>query len=188
MNHFVHLPNLDAELYTNYFLNEFIPSRNFEVNLSNTSRYIQYFRKDFSQDPVILKLDYVLRTSFNFPPIEYFSIFRHTSCQRIHVDGINIPRYASLNLPLKGYESTKMIFYEKNKGINPRVTDANYYKLEDVYPVSELLGSNQWVLVDSNIPHNITNVDFANPRYTLCVRFYTNPTVTDLLNKMNGPA
>lgn len=188
MNYFVNIPDLEVEKYTNYFLNDFMPSRNFEVNLSNTLPYIQYFRKDFYQDTVLLELDSVLQIKFNFPPIEYFSIFKHTGYQSIHVDGIKIPRYASLNLPLKGYESTKMMFYERNKDINPRITDANYYKLEDVHSVSELLGSNQWVLVDSSVPHNITNVDFDNPRYTLCIRFYGNPTIAHLLNKMNGPA
>jgi hypothetical protein len=188
MNYFVHIPDLEVEKYTNYFLNEFIPSRNFEGNLSNTSCYIQYFRNDFYQDPVILELDLVLRKKFNFPPLEYFSIFKHTGYQAIHVDGTNIPRYASLNLPLKGHESTKMMFYEQNKSIKPRITDANYYDLENVLPVSELPGSNQWVLVNSNIPHNIVNVDFNNPRYTLCLRFFGNPTMSQLVDKLIGPA
>lgn len=188
MNYFVHIPNLEVEKYTNYFLNEFIPSRNFEANLSNTSCYIQYFRKDFYQDPVVLELDSVLRKKFNFPPLEYFSIFRHVGNQSIHVDGINILRYASLNLPLKGYESTKMMFYEQNKGIKPKITDANYYDEKVVTKVAELLGINQWVLVDSSIPHNITDVDFNNPRYTLCLRFSGNPTMSQLVDKLIGPA
>jgi hypothetical protein len=188
MNYFVHISNLEVEKYTNYFLNDFIPSRNFEVNPPNTSCHIQYFRKDFYQDPVILELDSVLRRKFNFPPIEYFLIFRHTGCQGIHIDGINIPRYTSLNLPLKGYEPTKMIFYKQNKGITPRITDANYYDEKVVTKVAELLGSNQWVLVDSSIPHNIIDVDCNNPRYTLCLRFFGNPTMAQLVDKLIGPA
>lgn len=184
MSYFVHIPELEVEKYTNYFLNEFIPSR--EWNGQTT--YIQYFKKDFYMDPIIRKLDFELQIKFNFPPIEYFSIFKHKKEQDIHSDGTHIPRYASLNLPLKGFESTKMVFYETTNNIVPKITNANYFSEKDVSPVIELEGSNQWVLVDSSIPHNIVNVDCNNPRYTVCLRFFTNPTLSELVNRMNGPA
>lgn len=183
MNYFAHIPDLEVEKYTNYFLNDFIPSSDW----NSQKRYIQYFTKNF-MDPIIRKLDFELQKKFNFPPVENFAIFRHNTEQAIHADGSHKIRYASLNLPLKGFESTKMVFYEKTNDTVPKITDAYYFAEKDVRPVTELKGSNQWVLVDSSIPHNITNVDPDNPRYTLCVRFYTNPTVTGLLNKMNGPA
>ena len=188
MSYFVNIPNLEVEKYTNYFLNDFIPSRKFEDNLPTNLIYVQYFKKDFYTDTVIKELDFMLQEKFNFPPIEYFSIFKHSIGQQIHIDGIHTPRYASLNLPLKGFESTKMIFYKKIIEVDTRIADANYYKETEVTPVTELLGCNQWVLVNSGVPHNITNVDLANPRYTVCIRFYNNPTFSQLVDQMNGPA
>jgi hypothetical protein len=186
MSYFVHIPDLEVERYTNYFLNDFIPSRDFENQVSN-KKYIPYYVKDFYKDSTISKLDFELQSKFNFPRIEYFFIFKHTIDQTIHTDGIKIPRYASLNLPLKGFESTKMLFYMQKNNVTPKINDATYYKPEQVYPVAELLGSNQWVLVDTSIPHNIANIDSNNPRYTVCIRFCTNPSFLELVNRMNGP-
>jgi hypothetical protein len=182
MTYFVHLPSLNIEPYTDYFLHTFIPRVSFDKNPKEL--YIQYFRKDFANDPTIMSLESVLLKKYKFPPIEYFSIFKHDEAQPIHHDGMQVPRYASLNLPLKGFESTKMIFYKTILDIPPITTDANYYLPENVEPVIELEGSNQWVLVDSSKPHNITNVDFTNPRFTLCIRFMLNPTIEKLLSKM----
>ena len=188
MNHFAHIPDLDVEPYTNYFINEFIPSRNFEVNMKDKGRYVQYNRQDFANDPIILELDKILRTRYRFPPIQYFIIFKHTLAQPIHIDGIEKPRICSLNLPLSGYESTKMIFYKVISGAVPSINDANYYSPDDVQPVSEFECKNEWVLVESGVPHNVTNINPNNPRYTLCIRFFTNPTFEFLVNRMNGPA
>lgn len=184
MTYFAHLPSLNTEPYTKYFLDTFMPKHDFNVKHERT--YIQYFRKEFYNDPVIMVLDQILQRKFNFPPIDYFSIFKHDRPQSIHHDGLQIPRYASLNLPLSGFESTKMIFYKVIINTIPNVNDANYYLPETLEPAVELGGSNQWVLVDSSIPHNITNVDFNNPRCTLCLRFMSNPTIDQLLSNINS--
>ena len=186
MTYFVHLPELDSKLYTDYLLNEFIPSRNFEGERQH--RYIQYFRKEFVRDQTILQLEHTLKKLYKFPPIEYFSIFKHIANQPIHADGMNIPRYASLNLPLSGYESTKMLFYKKNSNVTPKIEDANYYSPSEVELVSELDGTNDWVLINSSVPHHVVNINPEFPRYTLCVRFFTNPTISFLSDRMNGPA
>ena len=186
MTYFAHLPSLNTEPYTKYFLDTFIPKNEFNEK-KGISLYVQYFKKEFYTDPMIMLLDSTLQQKYNFPPIEYFSIFKHGSPQPIHHDGIKIPRYVSLNLPLSGFESTKMIFYKIIGNIFPTIKDANYYLPETVEPVVELEGSNEWVLVDSSIPHNITNVDFNNPRFTLCIRFASNTTIDQLLSNINGP-
>ena len=148
--------------------------------------YNTYYRKEFYNDDIIMALDHILQKKYNFPPIEYFIIFKHDDTQSIHHDGLHIPRYASLNLPLSGFTSTKMVFYKIIVATPLNVVDANYYLPENVEPVAELEGSNEWVLVDSSSPHNITNINFTDPRITLCVRFMSNPTLTQLLSKMNG--
>ena len=186
MTYFVHLPKLDSKLYTDYLLNEFIPSQNFEEELQH--RYIQYFRKEFIKDRMILRLEHTLKTLYKFPPIEYFSIFKHTANQPIHSDGMTIPRYTSLNLPLCGYESTKMLFYKNISSVTPDIKDANYYLPSEVELISELDGTNDWVLVNSSVPHQIVNINPEFPRYTLCVRFFANPTIGFLIDRMNGPA
>jgi hypothetical protein len=180
MTYFAHLPSLDTEPYTNYFLHTFMPNHDYDGN--RKVAYIQYFRKDFYNDSTIMSLERILRENFKFPPIEYFIIFKHDKAQDIHHDGIKIPRYASLNLPLSNFESTKMIFYKASiNTIIMNVNDANYYLPETAEPVVELEGSNEWVLVDSSIPHNITNVNFNNPRITVCLRFISNPTIDQLI-------
>ncbi len=185
MTYFVHLPSLNVELYTNYFLHTFMPRKDFD-RISKGLLYIQYFKKDFCNDLIIMTLESILQKKYNFPPIEYFSIFKHDRVQPIHHDGTEVPRYASLNLPLHGFESTKMIFYKTILDVPPTTSDGNYYLPENVEPVIELEGTNEWVLIDSSIPHNITNVDFNNPRITLCIRFVSNPTFAELADKING--
>ena len=177
MTYFTRLPQLNVETYTNYFLNTFVPKIKFQ------SLYFNCTRKEFCTDPNVMSLDRTLQEKYNLPPIDYFMIFKHTKSQSIHHDGKVIPRYASLNLPLTGFESTKMIFY---KTIDKPyiVSDANYYYPKNLEPVIELEGSNEWVLVDSSVPHHITNVNFNNPRITLCLRFKGNPTLEHLLSNI----
>jgi hypothetical protein len=180
MTYFTHLPDLDVETYTNYFLHTFMPKNNFDER-RKSSFYIQYFRKEFYNDPKIMLLDCILQKKYNFPPMEYFSIFKHDRHQPIHHDGLKIPRYASLNLPLQGFESTKMIFYKTLVNTPLDISNANYYLPENVEPVIELEGNNEWVLVNSSVPHNITNSNVTNPRITLCIRFMSNPTIDQLI-------
>lgn len=180
--YFQHFPKIDSVEWTEYFLKEFIPKYNFFENLSKSGyNYVQYH--DIHMDPAIAKLSSILTSKFNFPPIDYFLIFCHkTTTQAIHVDGTYQPRYASLNLPINGYENTKMIFYKKN---NPSakiaVTDANYFNKEDLTPVAEFDGANEWVLVNSGEPHQVIGIDTANPRITVCLRFIRNPTFEKLV-------
>lgn len=183
MTYFTRLPYLNVKNYTNYFLHTFMPKNNFDEKHKSLF-YIQYFRKEFYKDSTIMLLDLTLQKKYNFPPIEYFNIFKHERQQTIHHDGIEIPRYASLNLPLQGFELTKMIFYKKLVESPLNISNANYYLPENVEPVSELAGSNEWVLVNSSVPHNITNVDFNNPRITLCIRFISNPTYDFLVKNL----
>ena len=192
MNYFAHLPTLNVEPYTDYFLNKLVPSKselpNFDFDLKKLI-YIPYLKKDLVDDPVVTELDNLLQTKYNFPPIFYFSIFRHTVHQEIHVDYTGTqrdPRYASLNLPLTNYDSTKMIFYKPITDTPPRVGDAYFYTADQVEPVAELKGSNDWVLVNSGVPHQIVTQDLDNPRITLCIRFEGNPTFDDCYNLVRG--
>jgi hypothetical protein len=181
-NFYKHFPEIDNVYWTNYFLNEFIPEYKFVEQISNTgSAYTLYSKKDFSNNLEILKLSSLLTDKLKFPPIDYFSIFRHVIHQPIHADGIAVLRNASFNLPLAGFEGTKMCFYKTKTDILPKAKDAYYFKEDEVYPVGEFLGSNEWVLVNSAVPHNVVNVDYDNPRLTLCVRFVNNPKFEDLI-------
>jgi hypothetical protein len=192
MNYFAHLPTLSSQPYTDYFVNEFIPlhlTTKGPDHKDYKKIYNVYFQKEVN-DPVIAELDKLLQTRYEFPPIQTFVLFRHTSPQGIHIDFDHtgekiVPRYASLNLPLIGFESTKMVYY-KSKVDTPDFVDnkeSAYYSIDNVEPVAELASTNDWVIVDPSKIHNIVNSDFNNPRYTLAIRFETNPTLTDLLNK-----
>jgi hypothetical protein len=181
-NFYKHFPEIDNVYWTNYFLNEFVPKYRVVEQLSDTkSLYVMYSKKDFYKNLEILKLSSLLVKKLNFPPIEYFSIFKHTYFQSIHADGKSALRYASFNLPIKGFEGTKMCFYNTKPNIVPKVTDAYYFKEEEVYLATELESSNEWTLVNSSIPHNIVNVDFNNPRITVCIRFVGNPKFKNLI-------
>lgn len=184
VTYFVHLPSLDTKLYTRYFLDTFIPERKFHENC--TDFFIQYFRKDFSNNSVIMSLNNILQKKYKFPPIQYFSIIKHDSIQPVHHDGKEFTRHVSLNLPLQGFESTKMIFYKIILDIPPKKLREHQYLPGCVEPISELEGSNNWVLVNSGVPHSVINIDFNNPRITLCLRFVGNPTITQLIKKINA--
>lgn len=176
-----HFSEIDNIYWTNYFLNEFIPKYKFDEKISGTI-YIEYHKKDFNDEPGILELSNLLSSKLGFPPIEYFLIFKHIRAdQLIHVDGIEIPRNASFNLPLIGYEGTTMCFYEENILHTPSVSNARYYPKENLTLVETFAGGNEWVLVDTSVPHNIINVDPGQPRLTLCVRFHSNPTFNNLM-------
>jgi hypothetical protein len=183
-NFYKHFPEIDNVYWTNYFLNEFVPRYRVLEQLPNTkSSYIMYSKKDFSKNLEILKLSSLIVSKLNFPSIEYFSIFKHTYSQPIHADGKSALRYASFNLPLIGFEGTKMCFYNTKSNIIPKIEDAYYFKEDDVCLATELAGTNNWVLVNSAVPHNIVNVDSSNPRLTVCVRFVSNPKFENLITK-----
>ena len=177
-NFYKHYPEIDNVYWTNYFLNNFIP-KNLDSILK--SSYVMYYKKDFNKNLEILKLSALLTNKLKFPPIEYNSIFRHIADQPIHADGINAVRNASFNLPLLGFERTQMCFYNTKSNAIPKRRDAFFFEKEDVDLVTKLKGCNNWVLVNSSIPHNIENVDVNNPRLTACIRFSGNPTFEDLI-------
>jgi hypothetical protein len=178
-----HFPEIDNMYWTDYFLKEFIPKYKFFENTSDTgSSYIEWYKKDFLNETEILKLSALLSSKLKFPPIEYFLIFRHVDMdQPIHADGRAVLRHSSFNLPLTGYEGTSMCFYEQKTILPPTIKNANYYEKDNLTLVEKFTGGNEWVLVNSAIPHNVINMDANNPRLTVCIRFEFNPTFEDLV-------
>jgi hypothetical protein len=180
--YFQHFHEIDSVDWTEYFLKEFLPKQKFFENLSKSKyNYVQY--NDINIDPAIVKLSSILESKFNFPPIEYFLIFCHDrENQPIHIDGINQLRYSSLNLTISGFKNTKMIFYKKNNpNATASVTNANYFDIKDLTPVTEFNGSNEWVLVNSGEPHQVIGINTDSPRITVCFRFLNNPIFKDLV-------
>jgi hypothetical protein len=181
--YYQHFPEIDNVYWTNYFLKEFIPKHKFFENTSDTgSSYIQWYKKDFINELQILKLNSLLSSKLQFPPIEYFLIFRHNDMdQLIHADGGKILRNSSFNLPLLGYNGTSMCFYEQKTILPPTIGNANYYKTDNLTLVEKFTSGNEWVLVNSAVPHNVVGIDSNNPRLTVCIRFLGNPTFEDLI-------
>lgn len=181
--YYQHFPEIDNIYWTNYFLKEFMPKHKFFENTSDTgSSYIEYHKKDFNNELEILKLNALLVNKLKFPPIDYFLIFRHVDMdQPIHADGREILRHASFNLPIIGYEGTSMCFYKENNVLPPTISNANYYEKENLTVVEKFKGGNEWVLVNSGVPHNIIDMNPAKPRVTLCIRFLNNPTFEQLI-------
>jgi hypothetical protein len=187
-NFYLKIPSLDTKFYTDYFLNEYIPKYDILGKLT-TDKELYY--RDFMLEEKYYAIEFLentLKEEFKIPfKVDCVMLFYHTLFQhRIHIDKKNNTyRYASLNLPLIGFENTKMIFYQL-KNLNDtynNVTDAFYFNNNDVTPVSELDGKNEWVLVNSGIPHNIiTTVNNPLPRITLCIRFKSNPKFEILAN------
>ena len=169
------MDDLDTSYYADYFLNKFHAHLDTQI-----SQFFQYK----INDPIIKKLSDILVTNYQFPPIEYFILFNHKRDQHIHIDGIGTIRHASLNLPLTGKDSNKMIFYKLKKDSVPIITNANYYTESDVEYLAEIDGKKRWTLVNSGIPHQVINIDASYPRITLCVRFIKNPTLEYLLPKL----
>jgi hypothetical protein len=182
-NYYQHFPEIDNVYWTDYFLNEFIPKYKFYESIKE-SLYNYVFYANKNQYPGILELSTELTTKLKFPPIEYFLIFKHVDIdQPIHADGENIVRYSSFNLPLFGYAGTNMCFYKmKDDTIKPEIRNAYYYNKENLTVIDKFSGENEWVLVNSGVPHNIVDVNSTDPRITVCIRFYGNPTFQDLIN------
>jgi hypothetical protein len=187
MQHFYkHFPEIDNVYWTNYFLKEFIPKYKFlektSVGIGVGSSHIEWYIKDLKSETEILRLSSLLSSKLRFPPIEYFLIFRHmTIDQPIHADGREILRNSSFNLPLLGYEGTSMCFYEQKTILSPIIKNANYYEKDNLTLVETFSGGNEWVLVNSAVPHNVVNLNANNPRLTVCVRFLGNPKFDDLI-------
>jgi hypothetical protein len=169
----------DVETLREYFLNKIIP------NLVNTGQYatknLVPFIHDVQQDPVIEQLNQFLMSNFNTPPIQSYCLFYFSNPVPIHIDGRGGEefRHANLNLPLSGWHNNTMCFYTENSGHAPTwnsidkiiLCDANQVTLYEQFETTE-----DWVLVRVDQPHNITNIDFDNPRITLSIKFKTNPS------------
>lgn len=182
--YFYHLHKFDQVKYTNYFVKEFIPRENFEDTLRKSgNRHVGYH--NLENYTVIQQLSQELTDKYKFPKVAYMNIFYHTSDQPIHSDGISYPIYSSLNLPIVGFEKSTTLFYKSRE--SARITrDGNYYKPESVEIVGSLAGSNQWVLIDSSIPHNVVGATAHQPRITVCLRFYGNPKFQELREFVQG--
>ncbi len=169
--------DIPTEPFVNYFLNDYIPKNNIiDIITSSNLSHVEHQLKN-KPEKSMMDLNSLLNKEYKIPfKIEYFSIFYHSTPQSIHTDGITQIRYSSLNLPLTNYQDTKMLFYKiKNETNTPIVQDAFYFKKDDLDVIEELPGKQQWVLVNSGIPHNVVCTNHALPRITLCVRFLGNP-------------
>lgn len=178
---FATLPEIDTKFYTSYFLDTFYTEENRKKYLLSPSVYIRLGKADLNTAP-INELSNYLVSKFNFPEFSYALMFMHLRPHHpIHIDGHLEVRYSTLNLPLAGYDNTKMVFYKMKPGATaPTKADATYFGKDSVEYYGELEGKNEWVLANSSIPHHIVNVNPAIPRLTMCFRFEGNPKFEDL--------
>lgn len=178
-NFFLKIPSLETEEYTKYLLYDYIP-KGAILHRINNSKY-NYFQDYFTsgKPSQMKKIEELLKDKFKIPyNIQYLSIFYHQDNQAIHIDGRkNTVRNSSLNLPLSGYQNTKMIFYKLKIPIQNLETDSDafYFTQNNTVPVSELEGTNEWVLINTSIPHNVIRPPDSKPRITACIRFTSNP-------------
>jgi len=186
-NYYKFIDIVDTKPYAQHFLESFIKENNFIelVTNQNNKTYIEYPTHRYP-DSLIVKLSSELTKKYKFPPISHFILFYHTVDQSIHADGSVVPRWCSFNLPLLGWENTKMNFYSVRPDAVSRNAESRYYKKDDVIHQDQFNCTNDWVLVHSGLPHNVVNMTTENPRITLVNRFFGNPTfetLTTLINK-----
>ena len=185
---FIDIPNTNE--YIDYFLNIFIKEHNFIelVTKQVNKTYIEY-PIDKYHNPMISKLNKELSEKYKFPPISHFILFYHTGNQNIHADGSSVPRWCSFNLPLMGWEGTRMNFYSAKPDVISRNAESRYYCKDHVIYQDHFDCTNNWVLVHSGLPHNVCNMTPENPRITLVNRFHGNPpfkVLTSLINLFGG--
>lgn len=162
---------LDHAGYRQHFLSEAASQ-----TTAGRSIYGVVHRAQFS--PTVLELEKAL-VDAGFPSIDYYLFFRHTRNQPIHVDGHSFVRNASLNLALSGYRGTLMNYYSIINDVRT-CTDAQYFHKSNVQFTGAFEAVDEWVLVNSAEPHNITGPTALAPRVTVCFRFAGNPTYTEL--------
>ena len=185
---FIDIPNTNE--YIDYFLNTFIKEHNFIelVTKQVNKTYIEY-PIDKYHNPMTSKLNKELSEKYKFPPISHFILFYHTSDQAIHADGSLVPRWCSFNLPLIGWEGTRMNFYSPKPDVISKDRESRYYAENDVIYQDHFDCTNNWVLCHSGLPHKVCNMTTENPRITLVNRFHGNPTfkvLTTLVNLFGG--
>lgn len=184
-NYFQYIPDVDSSKYTEYLLNEFFAEVNFlEAATSHPDKFIRY--NNIQSYEVFRELSSFLSEKYEFPPLQYLNVFYHDQDQPIHIDGdLSGYRRSSLNLPLIGYKNTTMKWYLPKPNTMPSLHCAYFFNKEDVTVLEELEGSNKWVLVNSEIAHNIVGATQEMPRITACLRFKGNPPFKELQNLLN---
>jgi hypothetical protein len=205
---FTYVTDLEVKKYTNYFSNEFLEKTDFYEKLEKLElervnrpecitkfRFIKYIPSKIN-DSMVDEIERFLEEKYNFPKFSHFFIFRHDAPQPIHADAVRAWKppetptvsLAAFNLPLSGYEGTGINWYESLLGgqAKGRMTHkGTYFDPKDVVPIANLVGSNKWVLLNTEVPHNVINIDPKNPRFTLTFRFKNNPSYTYLRNLLN---
>lgn len=174
-SHYLHIAGPDTKFYTNYLITEIVPKFSLGTymflsavgwGIPNMNSSIKEISNFFSE-------------TYSFPKITAFAIFRQTSDQSIHIDGI---RRAALNIPVIGYEGTAMRWYKpiSSTYILPQLSKLSYQKHEDMIEIDHVVGTNDWVIVKTDIPHCVTGSKFENPRFTISLIFEGNPSFSDL--------
>ena len=180
------IPFLDANYYTNYFLKEFIPNYDVE-SVFDSYRLAKFSLTKHSillNDSGIQKLNNDLSAG-GFPHIDYFMIFKHKSDQFPHIDG-SVWSYDNphigINLPLCGYEQTRLIFYKELDNITSitEKTGKFVYDLSHLEEIGSVIGENEWGIINTNVYHRVANINPLMPRYTLSIRLKGNPSFNDL--------
>lgn len=174
------LDNLECDAIRNYLRNTFVPK--YVDTQIGDNRYVP-FTVAYMKDELKTFEESLLR--YNFPKIAYFLVFVHYDEQPIHIDGYTEEiRWASLNLPIEGYEGTKLNFYESNGDLAQTKSDARYMTDRSALTLVDTLESDKWVIVNSGVPHNVVDVDPKQRRVTICFRFEGNPKFEDLIRNL----
>jgi len=181
--------NYNDKLVRNHFLKIVLPNA-FQNKMFENSNVLAV-KHSATQDPLIEHLNQHLMSNFGTPPISAYCLFYFTAPLPIHLDGHgNLPvTRANLNLPLSGWEGNLMNYYTENPGyVTPKALpngrtfcDPNQVTLCDQFETTD-----DWVLVRADRPHNITNMDFNNPRITLSIKFKDNPSFEHLYKCLVG--
>lgn len=180
MNEFLYeLKLLDDDYYRSMIQQEYLSK---DSKNSITSSY-NYYLNDSGQ---LANLEKQIDEIYNLPKVEYFLIFNHKREQSIHVDGIRNIRYCSLNLTISYPDNAIMNFYKPKDNTDFMLSDARYYKNSNIEKIKEYILPKSWYIVNSGIPHNVSGFSKENPRITLCLRFYGNPSFEELVNRING--
>ena len=199
-NLFTYVENLEVEKYTDYFYNVFLEKYAFYQKLEKIEtdrvnhpeyvskfRYVKYIPSEIN-DPMVNEIEKFLQEEYKFPKFLHFFIFRHVEPQPIHADAVHAWKppdpptvgLAAFNLPLKGYEGTGIRWYTSKTGEEPKrymTHKGTYFDHEDeLAPITTLPGSNKWVLLNTEVPHNVVDINPSNPRFTLTFRFQDNPS------------
>lgn len=207
-NLFTYVDSLEVDKYTDYFYNVFLEKYAFyqklekiEIDRANHPEYVSKFRyvkyiPSEINDPMVNEIESFLVREYNFPKFLHFFIFRHVEPQPIHADAVHAWKppdpptvgLAAFNLPLKGYTGTGINWYKSKNGeeAKGRMTHkGTYFNPKEVVPFANLPGSNKWVLINTEIPHNVVNMNPVDPRVTLTFRFENNPSYLYLKNLLD---